>query len=402
MSGTNTELNFNIREIPEGMDANAMITKMRTGVALTPEEMDFTERHGATIMGSLRIDVFPNLSEHDKTSFDRMFIGNRSVEDLCRERTEGMKEEDKEIYMRCFVATEAMARDSIISYAPPLVEYGYGDRPLIYVTTMMHPADIEKERPKPGFFRRIGEALGILKPLPSPQQEYEDMLKADSNSPARNDRIEEIKAAIKQSRADAVEKEMVSIQEMEAENKVKADATKQRRRQEMKADGAHRTPQERLKDLQDARSIYMQEVTFKGDEIPTRRGVPISEDVPYKRDYFIHVSPIEEGSTAAKDNPEAIIELQKRTKKFYFEKSTDGMTPKYADAALELPDGPLEASWQCKDPRELKEGEAFTINMFNVSRTQAAEILHELNGDIKELEAKINPLKTTQEKPKVR
>ena len=189
---------FSIATMPDSIGKNTIVERMRANQPLTEQEkafavMVFDYNIGSTAAMNRTPGVEDNLSV-----FDRLFINGKSVTSIFEQnkRTEGMHPQEKTDYMKAFLFTEAYARDNVIEYCPPGKENSSEPNPQIRLDTGISPKDAEEEKPKRGFWRTIGEALRILKPLPTPQELYEQRMDRDEQLQNDHERGSMIKNSV--------------------------------------------------------------------------------------------------------------------------------------------------------------------------------------------------------------
>ena len=216
---------FGIAAIPNGINKDALIAKMRAGQALTSAERDFAVAQYEANIRRIEDELYPDGTDagDGRDVHHRTFINGVSVAQLCQNATANLNLSPYEsnVYMRAYVATMALARDSVIEYLPAGKHNSDEPNPQVRLDTRLAEKDLELERPKKGFWRTIGEALRIVKPLPTPQEIYEQKMaldEAEGQDIARGTLLKESVAA--RENAIALSNQQAQQQQQNARNAV--------------------------------------------------------------------------------------------------------------------------------------------------------------------------------------
>ena len=176
MAGSTTYSFRPMTTLTGGPIKDEMLEKFAAGEGLTQQEQSFI----SSSVEALRQKLGQESGSSIIDIYDRMFIDGTSVRDLCRRQTLPMNPTQMDNYMDAFLLTEMLKRDKPIDFLPPGKENSDEANPAIRVDTRLSEVNLEQERPKRGFWRTIGEALRIVKPLPTPQEIYEQKMEADT------------------------------------------------------------------------------------------------------------------------------------------------------------------------------------------------------------------------------
>jgi hypothetical protein len=101
--------------------------------------------------------------------FDRIFVGGKSVSEICARQTRGYDEREKEDYMKTYVAAVALARNKRIDIVSEI-------NPGVVSTVSVISRVYEKEQPM-NFFQRFLNKVGLYKTGPEKREEdYRDIV----------------------------------------------------------------------------------------------------------------------------------------------------------------------------------------------------------------------------------